>query len=117
MFLLQSRPLVVGEFVAHDSSPQFGTLNHAPGDITNPLRLVGCNTNAPDFTSAFGGTADMARPVAGLVRVAHDLFQTWTFTGLYLIDGPERLASQFAAMCEPAFHGDHHTDDEHTAHQ
>ena len=44
----------------------------APGDTTTPLRLLGGRRQYPDFTSAFGDTADMARPVAGFVRVAND---------------------------------------------
>ena len=33
---LDGRPLKIGEFVAHDSGLQFGSLNHAPGAIINP---------------------------------------------------------------------------------
>jgi len=34
---LDGSPLIVGEFVAHDSRLRFGSLNHAPGDAINPL--------------------------------------------------------------------------------
>jgi hypothetical protein len=44
----------------------FGSLNHALGGTIKPLRLVEADTN-PDLTSAFGGTADMGGPAAGLV--------------------------------------------------
>jgi len=33
---LDGTPFLVGEFVAHDSRLQFGSLNHAPGGIINP---------------------------------------------------------------------------------
>jgi hypothetical protein len=49
----------------------FGSLNHAPGDAINrdsPSRQL----QYPDFISAFGSTADMARPAAGLVPVEND---------------------------------------------
>ena len=36
------------------------------GGTLKPLRLVEADTN-PDLTSAFGGTADMGGPAAGLV--------------------------------------------------
>ena len=36
------------------------------GGVLKPLRLVEADTN-PDLTSAFGGTADMGGPTAGLV--------------------------------------------------
>ena len=42
-----------------------GSLNHLPGDTINRQR-----------TSAFGATADKARPAAGLVSVENDPQQT-----------------------------------------
>ena len=43
----------------------------APGDAINPLRPVEAVSDTL-FTSAFGGTADMARPAAGLAPVEND---------------------------------------------
>jgi hypothetical protein len=42
---LDGRPLVVGEFVAHDSRLQFGHLNHAPGDAINAQRPIVADAN------------------------------------------------------------------------
>src|SRR5437660_1786238 len=42
---LDGGPFIVGEFVAHDSRLQFGSLNHAPGGIINPLRPVMTDAN------------------------------------------------------------------------
>jgi hypothetical protein len=47
-------------------------LNHAPGDAINPLRPIETDSNTLDFTSAFGGTADMAGLAAALVPVEND---------------------------------------------
>ncbi len=33
---LNGGPFIVGEFVAHDSRPRFGSLNHALVDTINP---------------------------------------------------------------------------------
>jgi hypothetical protein len=44
----------------------FGSLNHAPGDAINRDGLSK-QLQYPDFISASGSTADMARPAAGLV--------------------------------------------------
>ena len=49
---LDGRPLVVGEFVAHDSRLRFGHLNHALGDAI-PQRAHRGRCQCPDFTSAF----------------------------------------------------------------
>jgi hypothetical protein len=47
---LDGRPLVIGEFVAHDSTLQFGSLNHVRGatpataiaaDVVNPTGSIG----------------------------------------------------------------------------
>jgi hypothetical protein len=66
-------PFIVGEFVAHDDSRlRFGSWNHVPGDAINPQRPIKGRFQSPDFTSAFGGTADMAGPATGLVLVAID---------------------------------------------
>ncbi len=42
---LDGCPFIVGEFVAHDSRLQFGSLNHAPGGITNPPRPIMTDAN------------------------------------------------------------------------
>ncbi len=42
---LDGSPLVVGEFVAHDSRLRFGSLNHAPGDDINPQRPIAADAN------------------------------------------------------------------------
>ncbi len=68
---LDGGPFKIGEFVAHGSRLWFGSLNHAPGDAINlpgPL----CQMQMTCFTSAFGGTADMAAPAAGLAPVEND---------------------------------------------
>jgi hypothetical protein len=49
----------------------FGSLNHAPGDAINRDGLSK-QLQYPDFISASGSTADMARPAAGLVPVEND---------------------------------------------
>ncbi len=59
---LDGSPFFVGEFVAHDSKPRFGSLNHSP--------VVGLNSvsEAQDM-SAFGGKADLfcsSRGIPGL---------------------------------------------------
>jgi hypothetical protein len=46
-------------------------LNHVPGDAINPLRPVELDAT-PDFTSAFGSTADITVLDAGLVSVEND---------------------------------------------
>jgi hypothetical protein len=38
-------PFVIGEFVAHDSRLQFGSLNHAPGYAINPQRAIASDAN------------------------------------------------------------------------
>ena len=42
------------------------------GGTSNPLRPDEARCQTLDFTSAFGCTADMARPFAGLVRIEND---------------------------------------------
>jgi hypothetical protein len=42
---LMAAPVVVGEFVAHDSGLRFGSLNHAPGDAINPQRPILADAN------------------------------------------------------------------------
>src|SRR5882672_1469681 len=70
------RPLVVGELVADDSRPRFGSLNHTPGDTHHSATARRGRRPYPGFTSAFGGTADMARAAAGFVPVANDPSRT-----------------------------------------
>jgi hypothetical protein len=55
---------------------QFGSLNHAPGGIINPPGFRHDRCQYPDFTSAFGGTADMAGLAADLVPVENDPLRT-----------------------------------------
>jgi hypothetical protein len=52
---LDGRPLVVGEFVAHDSRLQFGGLNHTPGDAINPQRPIVADANTLISLSLSGG--------------------------------------------------------------
>ena len=49
---LDGRPLKIGEFVAHDSGLQFGSLNHAPGGIINPSRPVMVNLHCNERREA-----------------------------------------------------------------
>jgi hypothetical protein len=49
-------------------------LNHTLGGIIDPLRPV--EEDSSTLTSAFGATADMAGPVAGLVAVENDPLRT-----------------------------------------
>src|SRR6266700_3304081 len=42
---LDGGPFIIGEFVAHDSRLQFGSLNHAPGGIINPPGSVKTDAN------------------------------------------------------------------------
>jgi hypothetical protein len=63
---------VVGEIVAHDSRLRFGSLNHVRGGTINPQKTIAADAKYSDFTSAFGGTADMAGPAAGSTPVVND---------------------------------------------
>jgi hypothetical protein len=80
---------MLGEFVAHDSKLRFGSLNHAPSDTIQPTKIPRGRCQYHDFTSAFGDTADMAGPAAGLVAVENDPTET--------------LAAKFAVMHNAAF--------------
>src|SRR6266545_53311 len=42
---LDGSPFIIGEFIAHDSRFQFGSLNHAPGGIINPPGSVMTDAN------------------------------------------------------------------------
>jgi hypothetical protein len=65
-------PFIIGEFVSHDSRLLFGSLNHAPGRRPSTPYGPSRQLQYPDFISAFGSTADMPRPAAGLVPVEND---------------------------------------------
>jgi hypothetical protein len=52
---LDGRPLVVGEFVAHDSRLQFGSLDHPPGDAINPQSPIVADANTPISLPLSGG--------------------------------------------------------------
>ena len=69
---LDDGPFIIGEFIAHDSRLQFGSLNHVPGNAINPQRPFPADANTLIFTSAFRGIADMAGPAAGFVPVEND---------------------------------------------
>src|SRR5262245_21199221 len=43
--LLDGRPFIVGEFIAHDSRLRFGSLNHASGEAINPQRPITADAN------------------------------------------------------------------------
>jgi hypothetical protein len=59
-----------------------GSLNYAPGDANNPLRPVKADSNTVILLPLSGGTADMARPAAGLVPVENDPFRTCQLTAV-----------------------------------
>jgi hypothetical protein len=50
---LDARPLVVGEFVAHDVESAVWELESCAGDIATPLVLVGADSKGRNFASAF----------------------------------------------------------------
>jgi len=43
-----------------------GSLNHVPGGTVNRQGYIAADAIALIFTTAFGGTADMTEPAAGL---------------------------------------------------
>ena len=69
---LDGGPLVVGEFVAHDSMLSVWELESRAGRRHQPAKAHRGGCQYPDFTSAFRGITDMAGAVAGLVPVAND---------------------------------------------
>jgi hypothetical protein len=67
---------MIGEFVAHDSSLQFGSLNHMPDGTINPQKAVTADADTVIYFR-FWGEADMAGRAALLVPVENDPERTW----------------------------------------
>ena len=51
---LYGPPFIVGEFIAHDSRLQFGSLNHAPSGIINPPWPVMADANTSIYFRFWG---------------------------------------------------------------
>src|ERR1700730_86416 len=73
---LDGGPFIIGEFVAHDSRAPVWELESRAGPHHQPARVRHDRCQYPDFTSAFGGTADMVGLAADLVPVENDPTET-----------------------------------------